>query len=32
MVEIKRRKIHLNRDLILLAEADEEAGRPASSG
>jgi len=26
MVEIKRRNIHLNRDLILLAEADEEAG------
>jgi acetylornithine deacetylase/succinyl-diaminopimelate desuccinylase-like protein len=26
MVEIKRRNIHLNRDLILLSEADEEAG------
>src|SRR5258707_4073046 len=26
MVEIKRRKIHLSRDLILLSEADEEEG------
>ncbi len=26
MVEIRRRNIHLNRDLILLAEADEENG------
>lgn len=26
MVEIKRRNIHLNRDLILLSEADEETG------
>jgi len=26
MVEIKRRNIHLGRDVILLAEADEEAG------
>jgi acetylornithine deacetylase/succinyl-diaminopimelate desuccinylase-like protein len=26
LIEIKRRNIHLNRDLILLAESDEEAG------